>query len=370
MSRKQYHCPLCDSLISKAQYEQVLNIDDARKREIATQEYALKDERRTLALERQRIEREAASALKEFQTKAAENTANLKAELEEAKRALREGGKVGAQEKKRIEKELATKLESRYGNDLRRLEQERDRANQRHHRDAEMWKNKFEELQRKAEARDRVHHGPDGEEELETLLRRNFPGDNIQRTGRRGDVIHTVIQRGKPCGTIVYECKRTTTWQAEFLRQLKRDMEKQDTRYGVLVSRALPPRQSGLCIRDGVIVVAPDLTHHIATILREMIVELSRAAASEERKQEKTQEVYEYLRSEDFKAAMHSIETRTNELRTALDRERSSHANWWQSREQAYNAIARQSSAINGRVQDILSASPEKQLAPVARLRP
>lgn len=249
------------------------------------------------------------------------------------------------------------------------MQTERDRADQRHHRDAEMWRRKFEELQHRAEARDRLHHWPDGEEELVAVLRRQFRGDDIEHRGRGGDVIHTVIEGRSTCGKIVYECKRTTTWQSAFVRQLKRAMEMHGTRYGLLVSRALPPRQTSLCTVDGVIVTSPDLAHHVSGILREVVVELSRAQLSEERKREKTHEIYRYLRSDDFKTSVQSIEDRTQELRTSLEREKSNHEGWWRTREQHYSAIARQTSAVSTRIRDILGSAPEKRLAAVERIR-
>jgi len=145
-------------------------------------------------------------------------------------------------------------------------------------------------------------------------------------------------------------------------------MEMHGTRYGLLVSRALPPRQTSLCTVDGVIVTSPDLAHHVSGILREVIVELSRAQLSEERKREKTHEIYRYLRSDDFKTSVQSIEDRTRELRAALEREKSNHEGWWRTREQHYGAIARQTAAIGTRIRDILGALPPRRLATVERL--
>jgi hypothetical protein len=63
-----------------------------------------------------------------------------------------------------------------------------------------------------------------------------------------------------------------------------------------------------MCIVDGVIVAAPQFAHHLASILRDAVVELSRAKLSEKGKEEKTQEVYRYLRSEEFKNALQVID--------------------------------------------------------------
>lgn len=345
-STDDHRCPLCNSPLTREKYESVLHIDEGRRRELAKVEQRLKEQRQELDEEHSRLEKAAAIAAKQAEAKASKKVHQLEAELQRTKGALADRAKAAAQEKKQLEKTVAQKLEARYGNELRRLQTERERADQRHHRDAEMWRRKFEELQHRAAARDRLHHGPDGEEELEAVLRQQFRLDDIEHRGRGGDVIHTVIERGTPCGKIVYECKRTTTWQSSFVRQLKRAMELHGTRYGMLVTRALPPRQSGLCTVDGVTVVSPELAHHVVGILRQVIVELAAAELSEERKQEKTQEIYRYLRSDDFKTALQSMDDRTRELRKSLEREKSSHEGWWQTREQHYSAIARQGVSV------------------------
>jgi hypothetical protein len=122
-------------------------------------------------------------------------------------------------------------------------------------------------------------------------------------------------------------------------------------------------------VTHGVVVTAPHVVHHVAAIMREMIIELSRAQLSEEGKAEKTEEVYRYLRSEEFKSALNVVESRTRELRQSLEREKSSHETWWNLRDQSYSAIARQTAAVTGRVQEILATRPVRRLAGVRRLR-
>ncbi len=53
-----------------------------------------------------------------------------------------------------------------------------------------------------------------------------------------------------------------------------------------------------------------------------------------------------YLRSEEFKNALQTIENRTKELRDSLEREKSSHEGWWNRREQHYAAIAREAARL------------------------
>ena len=192
--------------------------------------------------------------------------------------------------------------------------------------------------------------------------------DDIQRKRRGGDIVHIIIENREPCGTIVYECKRTNQWQPAYVRQLKRAMEAHETKCGLLVSRVLPPRHSGLCVLDGVIVAAPQFAHHLAAILRDAVVELSRVQLSEQGKAEKTEEVYRYLRSQEFKNALQVIDSRTKELRGELEREKSNHEGCWTRREQHYAAIARQTAGVTTRINEILATLPKRQLAQVHRL--
>ena len=366
--QRTYACPLCSSALSRQRYEKVLHIDEARRKELADAEEELARQRSQLKRERQRIAVEEAAKAKKAETKMRRELEQLQNDLKETKAALAEKGKVSADEKRRIQREATKKIETSYAQRLRKEEDKRLRIEERRDREAEIWKRKIEELQRRAEARDRVHFGPEGEEELEKLLHKLFPMDDIQRKRRGGDIVHVIIEGREPCGTIVYECKRTNQWQPAYVRQLKRAMELHGTRYGLLVSRVLPPRQSGLCVVDGVIVAAPEFAHHLASIMRGASVELFRAHLSEQGKAEKTQEVYRYLRSQEFKNALQVIEDRTKELRGELEREKSSHEGWWTRREQHYAAIARQTAGVTTRINEILAALPKRELAQVHRL--
>ena len=248
---------------------------------------------------------------------------------------------------------------------LRRSDEARAKSEERRQRENDTWRRKIEELQRHVEAKERIHFGPEGEDELEKILRRHFPADEIERRDRVGDVIQTIIENHEPCGKIVYECKRTSTWQVQYIRQLKQAMEAHETRFGVLVTRVLPQGYSGLCVKEGVIVATPHLAHHLVAILRDMLIELSRTQLSEKGKEQKTAEIYRYLRSEEFKNCLQAINSRIKELRDGLEREKSSHEGWWTRREQAYAAIARQTAGVTTRINEILSTAPKRQLAQV-----
>ena len=353
----QHECPLCGSSLSREVYERVLRIDEARKEHLTEAQDALNAERRNLRLERQRIAVEAAAAAKKVEAKARKEEHRLQEQVAHLRKELLQKSTAVAQEKQKIERAAAQKATDRLSAQMRKVEDELQRSEERRQREGDGWKKKIDELQRRAEARDRMHFGPEGEDQLEALLRRQFPKDDIERRGRGGDILHIVMDKDNECGKIVYECKRTATWQVAFIRQIKRDMERHGTRWGILVSRAFPSRYSGLCVVDGVIVAAPHVAPQLAHVLRDSVIELNRSNLSQSGKDAKTQEILRYLRSEEFLSAMQTVADRIKELRTSLEREKSSHEGWWDTREQHYAAIGRQTSSVNSRIRDILTTT-------------
>jgi hypothetical protein len=76
----------------------------------------------------------------------------------------------------------------------------------------------IEELQRKAEQGSQQLQGEVQELELESLLRAKFPFDTIEPVPKGefgGDTLQRVVSPGGLlCGTILWECKRTTNRQS------------------------------------------------------------------------------------------------------------------------------------------------------------
>jgi hypothetical protein len=216
-------------------------------------------------------------------------------------------------------------------------------------------KTKLADLQRRLESAERVHLGPQGEQELVASLRAAFPGDVIDLRGKGGDVLHTVMEAGKACGTILYEVKNTQQFQTAFTRQLKNDLERHDTPYGLLVTRAMPGGRSGVCEYNGVWVVTPALASVLASVFREFIVALAKSKLSTSDVPTKMVKLYEYLRSEDFRTGVERIEDRVREMRDALKKEESSHRSAWQLREQQMNTIARDALTIKNRVSEVIT---------------
>ncbi len=378
-------CPACGTLIAPEQYERILRIDEARENKLAGERIAIEKARDAIEKDREAIatkaiaeesakwdvdrvriakeierlqnqaevehDRLARTHEKEMQAEQRRNeaqekklaqqitTAKAKADAEAAARA-KEAKRAAEADQREIVEELKGQVKT---------------AEARRRRDEENFKKVVVDLRRKTEARDREHFGIDGEEELIAVLRADFAGDRIEHHGKGGDVLQFVMDGGKEAGVIVHEVKNRNTWSADFVSQTQRAMETHNTKYGVLVSRVLPARKSGMCVMRGVIVVAPFVAAQVVHILRDGIIALHRMNLSETDRSDKMSALFSYLRGEEFGTAIQRVITKIAELRDSLGRERSSHDSSWRLREQHYAAILRDATGIDARVRDLFA---------------
>lgn len=337
-------CPTCGSKISRDQYEKILHISETREKQLRADRAIIDSARREVTEEREKIVKAAVAAERERQEK----------EKKVEQKKLDE-------QKQKLIQETAADTERKFSKLVDDLRKQVKTVEERRLRDEQGLKQTIATLQAKAEDRDRGHFGPEGEEELLRLLKEQFPTDKIEHRGKKGDVLHTVMDGTTVAGVVVYEVKNTRGWQLAYLRQTKIAMEEHGTKYGVLVSRSLPAKNSGVCLVDGVIVTEPSLAVHVVSILRSGMVTISRLRLSSTGKSEKTDALFDYLRGDDFAASIERIQDRINDLREALGRERSYHDGWWRTREQHYGAILRESSSVESRVKDALEGAGIKR---------
>ena len=102
----------------------------------------------------------------------------------------------------------------------------------------------IEDLKRKAEQGSQQLQGEVQELELEATLRSKFPHDLIEPVPKGefgGDVLQRVMGPfGQPCGTILWESKRTKNWADGWLTKLRDDQRKAKADIALIVSNALP----------------------------------------------------------------------------------------------------------------------------------
>ena len=86
------------------------------------------------------------------------------------------------------------------------------------------------------------------------------------------------------CGSIYYESKRTKSFQPAWIEKFKNDIRDKKANIGVLVTEAMPSGMKRMGMVDGVYVCSFEEFKSLSFVLRESIIQLSRAMTSNENK--------------------------------------------------------------------------------------
>jgi hypothetical protein len=215
----------------------------------------------------------------------------------------------------------------------------------------------IEELKRKAEQGSQQLQGEVQELELEELLRTRFPLDDITPVPKGefgGDVVQTVRgPTGEPCGTILWESKRTKNWSESWLVKLREDQRAAKADIAVMVSRVLPKEVETFDLVDHVWVTQPCLALPVAMTLRQTLIDVARARQSSEGLQTKTELVYQYLTGPRFRQRIQGIVEAFETLQDDLAAERKAMTRQWAKREAQIERVMQGTLGMYGDLQGI-----------------
>lgn len=220
---------------------------------------------------------------------------------------------------------------------------------------------KIEELKRKAEQGSQQLQGEVQELELEALLRAKFPFDSIEPVPKGefgGDVLHRVVsQSGQPCGTMLWEFKRTKNWSDGWLAKLRDDQRAAKAEVAILVSQALPKGVETFEIIDGVWVTHPRAALPVATILRHTLLQVGMARQVSEGQQTKTEMVYQYLTGPRFRQRVEAIVEAFSSMQEDLAAEKKAMQRQWAKRETQLSNVLQSTAGMYGDLQGIAGKS-------------
>jgi hypothetical protein len=127
-----------------------------------------------------------------------------------------------------------------------------------------------------------------------------------------GDALHHVVGlSGQPCGTILWETKRTKHWSDSWLSKLRDDQRISKAEIAVIVSHALPKGIETFELVEGVWVTHPRAIIPVAIALRHLLIEVNCARQASEGRQTKTEMIYQYLTGPRFR---HRVEPSSSPL--------------------------------------------------------
>lgn len=224
----------------------------------------------------------------------------------------------------------------------------------------------LEEAQRKSDTSSRQQEGIARQDVFAEDLRARFPDDLITVTGvgKRGPDVTQVVRIGHlECGVILWECKRTAAWNAEWVHKLAREVRDAGARFGIVVSEILPAGTDG----SGQVgeVWACDYAHawHIAAGLRQAIIAVCRHEAANAARTGIAEKVYDYIATGGFEARYKAMEQAIDRIATELDTDQRTSQQRWKRLEKHISELREQ--GVEGIVLDIIGLGGE--IPPAAR---
>lgn len=216
----------------------------------------------------------------------------------------------------------------------------------------------LEDAQRKATTKSERFVGELQEIDLEQRIREFFPYDEIQEVpkGTMGaDVIQIVKDKtGRVYGKIVWESKRTKTFNYDWIGKLKDDVIKAQGNFGILVTYTLPDEIQNFDLKDGVWVTDFNNCLQLANVLRMNLFELKRIERLLEGKEAKMSQIYHYLSSDLFRNKIISVLESYKAMQLQLDKEKKAYMKIWAEREMQIKRMTEGTLSILGDMQGIM----------------
>jgi hypothetical protein len=177
------------------------------------------------------------------------------------------------------------------------------------------------------------------EKKLMTELRKKFPDDKFENTGKGGDVIQSIVKDKEEIGTIVYECKRVKNYSSTHVKQTWEAQNKRKAEFGILVTNAMKKNTNGFFIERGVVVVHGTAVLYVAVMLRKQIVDIAEMKLGQAEREKAIKNILNYLESPEFTNSVDSIVQDSITLYKGLMDEIKKHVKVWKDRYSLYSRI-------------------------------
>ncbi len=270
--------------------------------------------------------------LKEFNRTKAENE-RLKREKDEMKEAIE------AESERKLSETLSAEREK-----IRKNEEEKSWMKlSEKEKIIQQLSQQLKEAQRKAEQGSMQLQGEVQELAIEEWLASAFPLDTIEevKKGARGaDCVQIVNTRTRQnCGKIYYESKRTKGFQEGWIEKFKTDIRERGADIGVLVTESMPADMERMGLRDGIWICSFEEFRGLCVVLRESVIMLSAAVATQENKGDKMGMIYDYLTGNEFRLQVEAIVEGFTQMQADLETEKRAMQGIWKKREKQIEKV-------------------------------
>jgi hypothetical protein len=219
----------------------------------------------------------------------------------------------------------------------------------------------IDDLKRSAELGSQQAQGETLEVELEAVLRQQFPSDTIEaipRSVNGGDVLqHVFDSNGQSCGTILWESKRTKSWNDNWLPKLRDDQRGIKAHLAALLTIELPKNLANFGCIGGTWVTNRSCFVGLAAALRLGLIEAARARNSVVGQYTKVDLVFQYLAGKEFRQKIEGIVEAFVTMKHDLESEKRSLRRIWIKREKQIDRAVANTAGLYGELGGIIGAS-------------
>jgi len=324
---------------------------------------------------RQEAEEEKSEQIKSLQDELNQKSQQLK-EFNKAKSEIERLKREKSELKDAIEAESERKFSQILEKERTRIQKAEEEKNllkvSEREKIIETLKSQLQEAQRKAEQGSMQLQGEVQELAIEDWLRDNFPLDTIDeiKKGARGaDCLQIINTRTRQnCGSVYYESKRTKAFQVTWIEKFKSDIRDKGANIGVLVTEVMPADMNRMGFRDGIWICSFDEFKGLCRVLRESVIQLSSAIATQENKGDKMGMLYDFLTSNEFRHQIEAIVEGFTQMQADLDSEKRSLQGIWKKREKQIEKVLLNTnfmySSIKGIAGNAIQSVPLLELPP------
>jgi len=359
-------CPWCDQSISHKKFEEIrARIQEEEQKRAAEAEAeaqsrveAVRDEAAAaVAKAKKDAKRKVAAAIEEGRKVA---TTEMEAQLTEAKKAMTAAERALTRAREREEKNLTDRLqeqaEALEKDKLKAVSTEKAKA----FAERQKLDEKLKQLQRQLQKETANELGEGAEIDLFDELKAAFPDDEIKRVkrGEQGaDIIHTVIEKKRKCGIIVYDSKNRTAWRNDYVTKLRRDQLAAKADHAILACHTFPARARQLHVRGGVILANPARVVVLARILRDHLVQLATVRVSNEARARKVARLYDFITSDHCTQLFDQIDTLSDAMLDLEVKEKKAHDATWKQRGELIRSLQQARGELVSEIDLIIATS-------------
>jgi len=384
VEENKFKCPLCESILSENKYYQIIGAWDEKKKveeELKKQLSIAKTEKEKLELEKKKLAKNQIELKKKLETEFEKQKILLiKKTQEEANKLARKDVEKLTKEKMELLKKqkqeiILAKKQAEEGGIAKQKKKFEATNKQLEQKVKELGlkDERIKELQKQLkEGRTSQDAGRDFETELVETLKQKFPQDRIEHHGKAGDILHYIVCESKEIASIVYECKKTETFNKDYITQIKNDVIKRNANYGILVTFACDKKHPQFWVEKDILIIHPYGAPYLAEILRKNLIQLYSIKLSDKELNERAKKLLEYIKGNKFRNSVKDNIIRTKELYELLKKEMESHKTIWEKRHKHYSAIAQQSKEIENDSKNIVGENLGEEILeqPLIELNP